>query len=102
MRGSRMISWFVESRRLSGRRALCGALQSAFALSTCAAASDRWAKGQEHEPAPTEIQEVTVTATRRAEPLSKVAISVSSIGSEEMTSRGVKQFDDLIRLTPGL
>ncbi len=43
-----------------------------------------------------------MTATRRAEPLSKVAISVSTIGDEEMTQRGVKDFDDLVRLTPGL
>ncbi len=49
-----------------------------------------------------EIEEVVVTATRRAEPLSKVAISVSTFGNEEMEARGVKQFDDLIRLTPGL
>jgi len=51
---------------------------------------------------PTEIEEVTVTATRRAEPLSKVPISVSTIGNEEMQERGIKQFDDLVRLTPGL
>jgi len=48
------------------------------------------------------IEEVTVTATRRTELLSKVPISVSSIGDEEMQQRGVRQFDDLIRLTPGL
>ena len=29
-------------------------------------------------------------------------ISVSTIGNEEMQERGVKQFDDLVRLTPGL
>ena len=48
------------------------------------------------------IEEVTVTATRRAEPLSKVSISVSTFSAEQMDSRGVKDFDDLIRLTPGL
>ncbi len=51
---------------------------------------------------PAEIEEVIVTATRRAEPLSKVAISVSTIGTQEMEARGVKEFDDLVRLTPGL
>jgi iron complex outermembrane receptor protein len=51
---------------------------------------------------PTEIEEVVVTATRRAEPLSKVAISISTIGNEEMTQRGVKALDDLVRLSPGL
>ncbi len=50
----------------------------------------------------TEIEEITVTATRRAEPLSKVAISISTIGNEEMAARGVKALDDLVRLSPGL
>ena len=48
------------------------------------------------------IEEVTVTATRRAEPLSKVAISVSTFSAEQMDQRGVKDFDDLVRLSPGL
>jgi iron complex outermembrane receptor protein len=48
------------------------------------------------------LEEVVVTATRRTESLQKVPISVSTIGVEEMDQRGVKTFDDLIRLTPGL
>ena len=48
------------------------------------------------------IEEITVTATRRAEPLSKVAISVSTFSAEQMDDRGVKDFDDLVRLSPGL
>jgi iron complex outermembrane recepter protein len=49
-----------------------------------------------------EIEEVIVTATRREESLSKVPISITSIGSAEMDSRGVKDFEDLVRLTPGV
>jgi iron complex outermembrane receptor protein len=48
------------------------------------------------------IEEITVTATRRAEPLSKVPISVSTFSAEQMDDRGVKDFDDLVRLSPGL
>jgi outer membrane receptor protein involved in Fe transport len=48
------------------------------------------------------LQEVTVTATRQEEPLSKVPISVSVFGQEQMDAQGVKQLDDLVRLTPGL
>lgn len=48
------------------------------------------------------IEEIVVTATRRAEPLSKVPISVSSFSAEQLDARGVKDFDDVIRLTPGL
>ena len=53
------------------------------------------------EQGPT-IEEIVVTATRRAEPLSKVAISVSTFSAEQMDDRGVKDFDDLVRLSPGL
>ena len=66
------------------------------------AATPAIAQTAARESAPTELEEVIVTATRRAEPLSKIAISVSTIGEEEMTQRGVKEFDDLVRLTPGL
>jgi len=48
------------------------------------------------------LEDVTVTATRRAEPLSKVAISVSAFNAEQMDERGVREFDDLVRLSPGL
>jgi len=48
------------------------------------------------------IDEIVVTATRRLEPLSKVPISVSTFSAEQMDDRGVKDFDDLVRLSPGL
>jgi len=48
------------------------------------------------------LEEVVVTATRRSESLQKVPISISTINAEEMEQRGVKTFEDLIRLTPGL
>jgi iron complex outermembrane receptor protein len=54
------------------------------------------------EPVGSAIEEVTVTATRRAEPLSKVAISVSTFNAAQMDERGVKSLDDLVRLSPGL
>ncbi|MFM7785455.1 MAG: TonB-dependent receptor plug domain-containing protein, partial [Gammaproteobacteria bacterium] len=74
-------------------RALAIALGAALAPLALAQQSPSGATG---------IEEVTVTATRRVELLSKVPISVSSIGDEEMQQRGARQFDDLIRLTPGL
>jgi iron complex outermembrane receptor protein len=48
------------------------------------------------------LEEVTVTATRHAESLSKVPISVSAFTQDQMDAQGVKQLDDLVRLTPGL
>ncbi len=49
-----------------------------------------------------ELEEITVTATRRSESLSDVPISIAAIGDEELQQRGARQFDDIIRLTPGL
>ncbi len=48
------------------------------------------------------IEEVTVTATRREEKLSKVPESISAFTSEKMDSLGVKSFADLAKYTPGV
>jgi outer membrane receptor protein involved in Fe transport len=48
------------------------------------------------------LEEVTVTATRHEESLSKVPVSVAVFSQEQMDAQGVKQLDDLVRLTPGL
>lgn len=46
--------------------------------------------------------EIVVTATRSSESISKVPISVSAFSQAKMDSQGVKSFNDVIRLTPGL
>ena len=48
------------------------------------------------------LQEVTVTATRRAESLSKVPISVTALTQENLDFRGVKDFQEIARFTPGV
>src|ERR1700742_2141914 len=47
------------------------------------------------------LQEITVTATRHEESLSKVAISVTALTQEAMDLRGVKDFQEAARFTPG-
>jgi outer membrane receptor protein involved in Fe transport len=49
-----------------------------------------------------DLTEVVVTATRSAEVLSRVPISVSAFSQEKMDKQGIKQFTDLVRYTPGL
>ncbi|HLY56809.1 MAG TPA: TonB-dependent receptor [Stellaceae bacterium] len=49
-----------------------------------------------------QLEEITVTATRRAEPLSKVAESVSAFDAIKMEVQGVKSFADLAKFTPGV
>jgi iron complex outermembrane recepter protein len=49
-----------------------------------------------------QLQEVIVTATRRDELLSNVPISVSAYTQDSLDLRGVRDFDDIARLTPGV
>jgi iron complex outermembrane recepter protein len=48
------------------------------------------------------LQEITVTATRREESLSKVPISVTALTQDAMDLRGIKDFQDIVRFTPGV
>ena len=48
------------------------------------------------------LQEVTVTATRREQSLSKVPISVTALTQESLDERGVKDFTEVARFTPGV
>jgi iron complex outermembrane recepter protein len=52
--------------------------------------------------ASTGLQEVTVTATRREERLQDVPISVSTFSQAKLDAEGLKDIDDLARLTPGM
>ncbi len=48
------------------------------------------------------LQEVVVTATRHEEQLSKVPVSVSAFTQDTMDQKGIKDFTDIVRFTPGL
>jgi iron complex outermembrane recepter protein len=68
-----------------------GAARSADANST--------SEGRSPDP---DISEIVVTATRRAEEISKVPLNVTAYTLEQMDDQGVRQIDDLARLTPDL
>ncbi|MBV9620143.1 MAG: TonB-dependent receptor [Gammaproteobacteria bacterium] len=48
------------------------------------------------------LQEVVVTATRRAERLQDVPISVAAFSQEKLDAQGLRNIDDLTRLSPGV
>jgi len=77
-------------------------LMSRVAGGVLAAAMSTGAWAQAAEADVDDTDEIIVTATRSAEPLSKVPISVSTFSSEEMQQQGIRQFQDLVRFTPGL
>ena len=69
-----------------------------------AAAQTAASPGAQAQPASNsgEIEEITVTATRRSEALSKVPASVSAFTAAKMEVQGVKSFADLAKFTPGV
>jgi outer membrane receptor protein involved in Fe transport len=48
------------------------------------------------------IEEITVTAQRRAERLTDVPISLTAYSDQRMDQQGVRSIDDIARLTPGI
>src|SRR5246127_616894 len=93
------------NQRYGSMRARAGAQLMAAALACGSAAS--WADQQPAQPteeaAPTgALQEVVVTATRREQSLSKVPISVTALTEESLDERGIKDFSEVARFTPGV
>jgi iron complex outermembrane receptor protein len=84
-----------------GARAVFGALALILTVGraySAGAASD--AAPAEEATGP--LQEITVTATRHEENLSKVPESVTALTQESMDLRGIKDFQDVARYTPGV
>jgi outer membrane receptor protein involved in Fe transport len=64
-----------------------------------AAASDASANAA---AGPTDVGEIVVTATRKEENLSKVALSVSAFTAAKMDVQGIKSFADVAKFSPGV
>jgi iron complex outermembrane receptor protein len=62
----------------------------------------RSAPAADNAAAGSPLEEVVVTATRREESLSKVAVSVTAITQEGLDLRGIKDIADVARFTPGI
>ncbi len=48
------------------------------------------------------LQEIIVTATRRAQPIDKVPMSISALSRSQMDTRGIEDIQQLARFTPGI
>jgi iron complex outermembrane recepter protein len=60
------------------------------------------ALAQQQQQAGSVLEEIVVTATRHEESLSKVPISVTAMSQETLDLKGVKDFQDIVRFTPGV
>ncbi len=76
------------------RSALSLALAATGLAPIAVAAADKEASG--------ELEEVVVTATRHEESLSKVPISVTAFTQDMLDQKGIKDFQDIVRFTPGV
>lgn len=54
------------------------------------------------QPAFTQLQEVTVTATRRTESAQKVPLSIEALGQAQLSQMGIRSISDLAAAVPGL
>ena len=80
----------------------CSVLSGACALATGAIAADANVPVVAPESSSNGLQEIVVTATRHEESLSKVPISVTALTQDAMDERGIKDFQDIARFTPGV
>jgi outer membrane receptor protein involved in Fe transport len=91
-----------HNTRAALRRGAAGSLLiGLLAAAGISRAQEQTPAAAESGPAPG-LQEVVVTATRREESLSKVPISVTALTEEALDSRGIKDFSEVARFTPGV
>jgi iron complex outermembrane receptor protein len=91
-----------EGRRRIAHRILGAPCAALIVLGGAAGASRAQEQAQAGETTAGPLQEITVTATRREESLSKVPISVTALTQESLDSRGIKDFSEVARFTPGV
>jgi len=83
----------ISRAALVGTTLFLGSLSGANAN---AAAADTEA------PSAISLEEIVVTATRREESISRVPISITAISQEALNEKGIKDFSDVARYTPGV
>src|SRR5450755_3600823 len=48
------------------------------------------------------LEEIVVTATRREESISKVPISITALSQSDLDLKGIRDFSEMVRFTPGV
>jgi len=48
------------------------------------------------------LEEIVVTATRREESINKVPISITAMSQDDLDQKGIRDFTDIVRFTPGV
>jgi outer membrane receptor protein involved in Fe transport len=80
-------------------RAFRAATGLAILASTAAMGAD---KPADATPAGGGLDEIVVTATRREEGISKVPISITALNQDALDQKGIRDFSEMVRFTPGV
>jgi len=79
-----------------------------FAIAACmfaaafASASDVAAAEDTETAGAGGLVEIVVTATRREESISKVPLSITALNQDELDQKGIRDFSEMVRFTPGV
>ncbi len=88
---------------LFGTLVCAGMLGAVVAVANEAAPTDTVAPAATGAPAPAgALEEIVVTATRREESLSKVPISITALTQDALDQKGIRDFSEMVRFTPGV
>jgi iron complex outermembrane receptor protein len=88
--------------RCKGAYWVAAGLIGVLTLPRASIASDATAAASDEQGQSSGLEEIVVTATRHEESLSKVPISVTAFSQDSMDQRGIKDFQDIARFTPGV
>jgi iron complex outermembrane receptor protein len=90
-----------DPRRTANSRTRHGASLACLVLAGTVSAGAHADNSATATAAP-DLEEIVVTATRRAESIDKIPISISAFSQPKMDEQGIKSVEDLARFTPGL
>ncbi len=87
------------SKIIRSPRRLGAAISLAVLAGTSAVAAD---KPDETSASVGGLEEIVVTATRREESISKVPISITALTQDDLDQKGIRDFSEMVRFTPGV
>jgi iron complex outermembrane receptor protein len=95
------------SKAPSSSSGMTATVRAAVALAICVSAATATRAADAVAPADDiantgGLSEITVTATRHEESISKVPISITALTQDSIDLRGIKDFNDVARFTPGV
>ena len=84
------------------RLSLWNAMASAVAIGASIAHVSLASAAEETSANSGALEEIVVTATRREESISKVPISITAMTQDALDQKGIRDFTEMVRFTPGV